>query len=191
MRVGLKRLTGDPKGGPQEVGRWDKERWRERKQDWDPNAAHYHVAVTAVNTQSASTANLLPSATLAICVFQGWPPTSTSPASPVSTPRHIDMLSLFGLGLGLARTSVAPAGPRAFSTTSVAQLLKSHSGAKKRFRLTGGGAVSRRGEGTGRERLRCNEEGGENLGKRRQRYPPCWLRYWHAPLVAGWGEVEG
>lgn len=43
----------------------------------------------------------------------------------------------------LARPLFARMGaPRPFSTTAVAQLLKSHSGAKKRFRLTGGGVVS-------------------------------------------------
>ncbi|TXT12376.1 uncharacterized protein COLE_02786 [Cutaneotrichosporon oleaginosum] len=39
----------------------------------------------------------------------------------------------------LARPLLARTGLRAFSSTPVAQLLKSHSGAKKRFRLTGGG----------------------------------------------------
>jgi len=69
------------------------------------------------------------------------------------------MLSSLGLGLGLLRSAAAPAPARAFSTTAVAQVLKSHSGAKKRFRVTAGGLVSSVRVGGGEGVWRGKERG--------------------------------
>ncbi|GMK58768.1 hypothetical protein CspeluHIS016_0602100 [Cutaneotrichosporon spelunceum] len=66
----------------------------------------------------------------------------------------------------LARPLFARIGaPRAFSTSPVAQLLKSHSGAKKRFRLTGGGVYKR--AQAGKQHLNTGFSGGRiaRLGK--------------------------